>query len=461
MFLAYALCLLLADVPMPEPLTRMLLARERLANTSISCIVTGGYRLVGSPVQRYSFRTARNGDSILDYEGDLDGVLFRDDRGEPVQCGVARTVRTREMAYCTFSFGYGGSMSRPDQWEGGHVYYAGAATWDPRAIGLCASWDGLEGRDTARVVADVLKDAQRFDVERNGSIHRVTAHFDGGRTYRYDIDEAKGWNPVCVTASGAGRTWESRIDLARYGDVWFPERVVTTCNGEQRTEFVVSAASFDDRNQPERFGPEDAGFESGMQIHMPGDPPGTLIWDGSGRMPFAEYQAAVKAGTIETGPIMKAMFAGGYVNPDLTRVAELRASVGTVQSFVSQWARHVSRFNNRHGLNAEQREATARCLRRAEDAAAQYLRTKIDDFAALVRKRAADEITLAQRDEAFARLRKPVDDIYQTQLCPCLERVPTKEQAEAARQENEARESRARPPAPPASSRPQSEPQPK
>lgn len=107
----------------------------------------------------------------------------------------------------------------------------------------------------------------------------------------------------------------------------------------------------------------------------------------------------------------------------------------------------MAEFITRYRLDAGQRESALRCLRRAQEAANQYLTRKRQEFEALEEKRDAGKLTAKQTQEQFAKLRRPVDDLFEDQLKPCLEKIPTRRQkvAVAALKKREAGQHRSLP----------------
>ena len=302
-----------------------------------------------------------------------------------------------------------------------------------------------------------------YSVEHDGSIHRVTVHYPDEREMIYEIDEAKGWNASRIAGRDAGGDWQCVIELCKVQGGWFPRVATLYRNGEQRTEWMINEASFNSPDDPDGWGPADIGFEVGMYVGIRGqtkaaEGPG-LYWDGQKASPAEEVMERIRAGELQAGPTLKRQGAlkGEYEAPGTRLLQRLRTSPYVLESFISRWEYYVAKFCTRYDLDADQESRAWRILRDCQKIAHHYLNRNMHRFTALEKKQDRGDLSPKRAEEEFAKLRKPVDEIFENQLKPRLEKIPTRKQKEHVGQgRNKLREASTRP-EPNGAKRPRSE----
>jgi hypothetical protein len=449
-FMSIALLVGQGSAPKPEAFVKFERARSQLRTARIACTVTGGLRLVGMPVRCLRLEMAKNGDVLWAYDGDLEGVLARDEFGYPVDVGSRQTLVQDGTAYRKDSLDFGGSLAPPGTWDRRGNMPDCDMSVDLRTIGMAGSWDSLEGQEIDTVLAQATKDCAEFSVAREGSIHCVTAHWPNGREVTYEIDESKGWNASRIRGTGTGGTWECVIQLEQFGKTWFPRMVTLSRNGEMQTEWLVTRASFNAPDDPEGFTLDELGFEVGMQVGVRGRPPGpeALFWDGEKPVPDSEIRRRLDSGELQPGPTLKRMWEAidhqrEYRSAGADLLDRLRTSPRVLESFISRWEYYVAMFCQKYQLEEEQRSKAYRALRRAQEGANQYLSKSREKIELLLKKRDAGEVSAEQANNEFTKLRAPVDDIFEKQLKPGLAELPTHKQREAAEERDKQNPSRA------------------
>ena len=443
----------------PEALRNFERARSELRTGRITCVVTGGPHIVGMPVVQYTMEMAKSGELLYSYDGDLEGVWGRDEFGYPMLVGRTQVLVERDVAWCKSTFDLSGLVAPRATWRRRSLpgVYPGEKV-DLRAIGMVPDWDSLAGENAGSVLSNTLKDCSGYSVKQEGSIHHVTVHYPDERVMVYEIDEAQGWNATRISGYRAGREWECVIDLRERDGIWFPETTTVYVDGVPRTECVITHASFNSPGDPAGWGPADIGFEVGTFVSFLGQPPGGKgnVWDGQRAVPYEEFRKLVESGKVKLGPTQILMRAGNYEQPGMDVVQRLRSSPGVLEAFMGAWEFYVITFCERHRLNAEQTQKAYRCLRQAQERGYQYMSRNRERFQHLQKKRDSGKLSPEQVQEEFLKLRKPIDDIFENQLKPCLEKIPTpKQRKEAERRKKERHEKlEVRPPAPVKSGQP-------
>ncbi len=288
-------------------------------------------------------------------------------------------------------------------------------------------------------------------------LHVVRVHGSLGTT-TYWLDPARGWSPVRVRNDSPDGSWaEARCALERLDGVWFPVAVESYlsrfADGRQPARVVqVQAATF---NRPEHA-PEltiaDIGVETGMVMVRTdaGGQESSGRWDGTRQVPEEEFERRRLAGELEPSPnFVRALAA------EAQRQAQERAGVGSeadvplwltppaaveaarhpVGAGLSLWEDYVRKFIEKYRLDAAQQQQAVRALRSCQHQAHAYLRRKKADFERLDRLDAAAgaNSTTAGPDRGPAspelrRLLIPIDDIFNKQLKPRLDMIPTRRQ---------------------------------
>jgi hypothetical protein len=121
-----------------------------------------------------------------------------------------------------------------------------------------------------------------------------------------------------------------------------------------------------------------------------------------------------------------------------TRQRGAGASSGS--SAESQWEQYVRQFIERYKLNEEQANRANKILKSCQDLADRYRRGRAEQLEKLDRQEAAlrtsDSPTKAKEQAEItaqrAKLLAPIDEIFEKQLKPRLEKIPTRAQRDAA-----------------------------
>ncbi len=440
-----------------------LLAMEQARNLRKGHIEWSSTRHDKGRTVHYTSRFA-NDDQIRSNRGDDEGVVFRDRSGNPVRGfegeahHVLITAGLRWSSDGESLVAYVAKLSVLQQ-----------LSRDVRAVGLAP--------DHNRWQQDVHSSVWRSGLETYGQVLYKTSVKNGLRVVRarvegadrktrecvWWIDPKKNWCPVRTQYLWDGVVfYESRTTMGRFGDQWFPESVAlfrsSYQDGKEPYEVVeIHTATFDDA-LPDRFTPEDIGVEVGTSIMSQLVPPlddRAVAWDGTKLVRYRDMATRIRAGELHYG----ANFLRNDRIRTMKNVAELRAR-DTAESgervadrfddlgmaFVDRspglWEQYVERFIARYGLGPDQVQKARTILRYCQEQGQGYLDRRVEEFRRLdgEEKRIKQEETeleagaakLAVVYENRKRLERPLVRVFEDQLVPRLERLPTREQRKTA-----------------------------
>jgi hypothetical protein len=424
-------------------------------------------------------RFARNGDRIHEHRGDAEGwVTFDPHTGKP-NSKIPRLYLLKKDSVWEQSAG----NVTADVWKiPGEVSPDEAAELPPREhtpdirllnlfpspdTAFISGWDWFAEIDPGRAPDGepllVWQEAARGDRVDVTSTNRAT-----GATCTWTLVPEKDWNPErIVYRDRDGNEIALECELKDFGGVWFPGRASVSANGRLATTITIHEASFNKPDDPESFTPADIGVEPGFNIAGQNfrEPPGEVwIWDGEGLVLKSEWFEMLRRGTHQRGPTLEAR-ARGELNPYYTeeQVREFQRlfpshrpaqsepgppapaepgpqSAPASHPVLSEWERYVQSFIDRYQLEEPQRERAAEILARCQQKAQRYLDRHGDEIGAAERRIQAGSERLKGDDsvrstgaqpeasEALRRLMLPVDEIFEKELKPRLEQLPTPEQ---------------------------------
>lgn len=127
-----------------------------------------------------------------------------------------------------------------------------------------------------------------------------------------------------------------------------------------------------------------------------------------------------------------------------------RAAAGSGKDFESQWDKYVADFIARYKLDSAQQQKARTILKECKDQAHRYLKGKkstierLDKLAEQLKKSKDKDKSkrLAEIEAQKRKLREPIDRIFERQLKPRLERLPTRAQRKAAEKAEAARKAK-------------------
>jgi hypothetical protein len=272
------------------------------------------------------------------------------------------------------------------------------------------------------------------------------------------LDPRRAWSPVRVRYEHDRGMWfESRSALKEMDGVWFPEAVhlftSTYEDGREAAQIVrVHSATFNRPEHPSRLTPADIGVEVGTSVvvydeHRNWRP---ARWDGEQIVSLSEFvERRLQEGPNLTREVARVQAreaaelraqATPVLMDGISSQALLRAVTQKPARCESLWEAYTRAFIQRYKLNEEQTQQALSILHDCQERGRAHLAQHKDEFAELDdRAKKLGEQTGVKRDQERAkilrereRLAKPLNDIFEQQLKPRLDKLPTRAQRKAA-----------------------------
>lgn len=426
---------------MPESLRRAIDARRKLVTGELTLECTR--ELPSGPIHT----TTQSGrfagaNSVCTDRGDRDGVVVLDTSGAPAKTSTQTPrsyLRDGDKGWIKEEGAKGGEMFPT---AGGAM----APEW--RALGLSSGtiYAPLEQYVERELENPAL--IAEYSETADGAQRLVTACLKGGGEYRWWIDPARGWSVTRCQFHFDGRlSAECRVDLGQFDGVWFPARVRSfrgPAGQQKETEYVIRTATFNRPEHAQRLTPETIGIipnetplighvvENGMLRQV-----GSGFYDGQGFVTFEEHLSRRKAAREAAG--------GGAATAGTVGVA-----TGQVQPRVkfvpeSEWEAYTRKFIETHKLDEGQRNAALAILKDCQERGRSYVDSRRERFEQLEKDKAGlGKLSGEERtkrttllDQRERDLRRPIDQIFERQLKPRLEKLLTARQREAAQSKGE------------------------
>ncbi len=392
----------------------------------------GGVRILWSEVsvnsttgeaidRSYRSAFAANGDFAFEELGNGEGVLQAGGDGAPAIKTSRGTLMKANGETWQYMNGFTNAMywddrSASKKWQGF------IDLKDPRSIGLNVDVRTREiGLGDTFDAADVVE----YREIREGDIYKVTAVNGRGASATWHINPAKGWNPELITVVGATGREVARLEvsLREYDGLWFPEAATRYQMGELICSIVIDVNRDDSLKSLE---PAEIGLEPGARIFGQEGAFGkqaSRVWDGERNVTLSEWSAAVESGLKRRGP--KIAHAWEYGVGHLV-ISESPATDALL--FAGVWQRYVVRFVTRYRLDKEQTERAWQVYGACRKKGERYLagkKAEIRRLDQLLKDQSQDSEKLARLK---TELRAPLDRIFENELIPRLDKLPTQAQ---------------------------------
>ena len=400
----------------------------------------GGYEF-------YRFCTSQfaGQDVLFVNRGDPEGVVVRVADGTVRPGGMRPLLGLRKDGRLWRHREHAGSADVAD--VGGSV----TGSPDLRSLGAATS---RSYRSIHNTLWDDPSGDGQYTESKEGDLHVVTYKADYGTT-RWWIDPQRGWSPVRVAffdPKGDLKT-ESRSTLQKFGQVWFPKSVAFFSTGykegKQPYETVeIFSATFNRPDHPIALGPADIGIEIGMPITEYGRTfrPGRIVtWDGEKLISMDEYRQRRRAGELPRSPTVARESARSRARLAASKEGNTKGKPQTrierPADLMDEWESYTRRFIAKYRLKNEQSQKAWSILKACRERADTHMtrnRADIDRIERQVRrlkqgKGEGWERKIAALAEERAKLRQPIDAIFDKQLKPRLDTLPTRKQRELAK----------------------------
>ena len=416
------------------------------------------------------YRTSKIADEtvLMVNRGDENGIVVRDSNGDATaeDCHTPTYRITTDQGVWEKMDADMQPLRNALMFEGGH-----AGVPDPRSFGATSS------RYIPDIHQSLWRDPHtsptkwRYEEKRDGDLY-VVKILKGNETTTYWIDPKQGWAPVRVRSeyekSGSWR--ESRSILKEMDGVWMPETVRYfdgKHEGGQTPVMVVNVyeATFNRPEHPRQLTLADIGIDAGAVVtKVPVEGPHFCgRWNGEEIIPVE--QAATHY--VEEGPLFKRevrrykekqvqkllaeLDRDARNNQDNLDPVELRKSVlQNPRQCESLWETYTRQFIKKYKLNEEQTQKALTVLKHCQDRGQAHLGAHREEFAkydGIMKKLGPASHALrntkdskqereaganSQLQELRDKLIRPLEDIFEKQLVPRLDQIPTRMQRKEA-----------------------------
>lgn len=407
---------------------------------------------------------AAGDERVATFWGDDEGVCLRNERGEPgLEYGeigpLATLLRKGEI------------WQHRDDGIRAKVYSAEKTVevlpvyerfFDLRRLGLDPFGFDREIEDHAREYG--ISQVQYESHQENG-LAVVSAELPPSGRVIWWIDPARDYAIVrTATEQDGKRLVEAHYELERCDGVWFPRRIDRYRVGAGEHPGMPASESieflkveFNRPEHPQHFTPTDIGIDAGVNVNYEDPKRKWGIWDGAAVVPQDDYFARLKSGEIQRGPNVthvlrqRGLLAQIDGRPDdnetvsgneklPTRSGGLGFSGAAARlrsSTESEWERYTRRFIQRYALDSAQTERATAVLKDCQERAAKLAGDRKEALDQLATRMKRPETRENARDEMSRELRELRDSlqrVFDEQLKPRLEKLPTRAQREAVRE---------------------------
>jgi hypothetical protein len=292
----------------------------------------------------------------------------------------------------------------------------------------------------------------RWEHQRQGGKHVVTAVAANGETVTWTIDPQRGWNPERVERVGTeGSVIEAAVSTLRQFDgVWLPERTDYFEFGKLTESVRITRAELNRPGDAAALTLTDLGCEPGTNVGFqnttePG-PNYVRFWDGGAVVTREEWDRLVEQGKRSWGPRFQAMFRGElppspYETEDAPAAREIAAKKRAVGDVLGRhrglWEQYVRDFIKRYQLQDSQVEQAQQILSRCQQDAEDRTRRERAAFVPLWTEwQSVGEQLEPRKAERLEKLgdeiSEAVNRVFKEELQPRLEKIPTRAQRKAA-----------------------------
>jgi hypothetical protein len=407
---------------------------------------------------RYVGRYARNGDFICESRGDKDGWQYVD----PDRATLRSTkypqlfLENAEGSWHTQETGLSCEFHSRDE----QVPQWGNWIRDIRYAGATPTHLSLRPDRGFSVITEQVPDVEitEWNQTRKGELYVVTGRDARGQSVTWHINPTKGWNAELIEHRAADGKLIRRAtcELCRYGDTWLPERTdYFGADGKVYWSVRITSARLNARDDPQQFTPADLNLEVGTNIGWVNDPAreqdpnrGVRVraWDGHAVIPFDEYAALVAEGKRVPGPTFQRMKRGEpFSSPYDTEEDRARRRLDSGKLRTEQvlnrhqtlWEQYVRDFIRKYQLSQEQSREAFQILKQCQEAAEQQTNRLRLEFVPLWTERQQggkdfDPKKEKRLEELVKSIQERVDKVFETQLKPRLDKLPTRAQRKAA-----------------------------
>lgn len=426
---------------LPPPLKRLQHDRAAWKTARIEWVLESS-ATVSTP-RFYEAQIAGPDKLVVDY-GDEEGVISRyaDGVPHPYGFGPFYTLHMREEVWHYGEGRVDANLTKSVPTE---------TSVDFRTLGLSPQRHCGDLRDALSRNLSEMGSKVTYDVHRENGLEIVKATA-GDYVVTWSLDPASGGLPVAVTTERDGEmVARSRSTLRKFGDVWYPTRVEYYREGYKSglkpyEVIEVQAVEANPPDIPARLSPEYIHIDAGVNINVrDGGFRSQVVhlrkWSGEKALSLDEYAEEYSRGKIKNGPFFTANTARAEAMVELHRTHELESgdtpsppppargegddTKPILLEQLTGWEAYTVRFIDKYRLDQTQTQKAVQILRQCQDLARKYIQRNKKAFAAIEQSPSTTDGEIKSRRAAVL---KPLRDIFEQQLKPRLNALPTRHQ---------------------------------
>ncbi|MBI5865724.1 MAG: hypothetical protein HZB38_14685 [Planctomycetes bacterium] len=428
-----------ATVQPPAALEKLARERNEWKNGQITIVRRGSLYSMYANSQKHFTAQFGGPDNLTIDQGDDEGVLLRTREGAPFPTSPnPMYLLASEGTYWNYVQGETRAEART-----GFPAESGGAM-NARSLGLSWSASPYSVNGILRLDASA-KDIQFSSVDR-GDITVVSASLSQ-ETITWELARKQGGLPIRVVREKNGEVVaESRSRLREWNGTWYPELIEFYRKEEHDGQvpydtIVVSSAVFDAPNLPNRISPATIGIDAGTIVtvrDMKSKSVEGRVWDGAAFITLEEQLKRHERGEWKTGPTHAANFDRAIAEGRVTGMGPRAATTQPrdAKTIESEWEAYTRKFIVLYELDDAQSQRALQVLAKCQEAARKQVAPhndeyrQIDERLAKLKDLPSDErqkqqAPLIERQKAMLA---PLDKIFESQLKPGLEAIPTRAQ---------------------------------
>jgi len=435
---------------MPDSLRNMLASRKSIQHARIDWSIANTFDryTLGLPTHYRSLLAGSDMGVIS--EGDDFGVSAFNESGDPIPRMRTAEMRNESGTWTLQTDLFFGKLVRTDATP--------QPMQDVRAVGLLPTPVTFIALDELLAKYPDTAGTTCFSERRVNGMFEVEGSTVSQRLkIRWTIDPKKDWSPVRVQLIKDQLVLnDCETDYEYVNGIWFPKAArYYGMDGSLVTEIRVNDAKIEGVDLPRELSAEHIGFCTGVQV---------TAFDREDDDESQSDYYFVEGRDLVLAPDFLRMIKQNEVHPDLrciefvermrnrdpeatakpmptlnsriafnpsTRPATLRQ--GRVRHRSDDlWERYVAAFIRHFSLDAEQTQKAQLILRECVDRREPLLRDRRRELASMLDRAMATESVDRTVSELLARFLEPIDRIFEEQLKPRLDRLPSRAQIAAA-----------------------------